>query len=99
VGEQPHSLDIDPTPTIRFKIEHRGSYVRIFALANLTFTVKVPNGLGECSEYVWMVFAQDVVDMMSRDDVRLAALQCPRDAKQTNKVAIVSMKELPRESA
>jgi len=60
---------VDPSVPTIFQVEHRGSDIRFFALADFAFAVEVPDWLRQCFGYIWALFLECVPDMVGRDDV------------------------------
>lgn len=78
----------------RFEVEDTRSGVRILALADFAFAVKIPYRLRQGLDYVRCFSFQDIIDMVHGSDIRLSAFESSRDAKQAHQVGIVCMKEL-----
>ena len=67
--EKGSSLAVHPSVLSCFEVEYTGADVRVFALADLAFSVKVPNRLNECFENVRPFATESVVYVVGRDNV------------------------------
>ena len=78
-----------------FKVKNARSDVRILALADFAFTVKIPYRLRQGLDHIRPFSSQDIIDMVDRSDVRLPTFKGSRDTEKAHKVRVVCMEELP----
>jgi hypothetical protein len=79
-------LGVDTTILATLQVDHASSDVLVLALAGLSLTVEVPDRLSEGLQDIRTLDGEGVVDVVGRDDIRLAALEGSGDAEQTNDV-------------
>jgi hypothetical protein len=87
-------LRIDSRVGTFLQIEHRGPDVRVFTNARLSFTVKVPDGFGQCFGNIRAFILQGVPNEVGGDYVRLATFEGSRDAEQSNNIRVICMEIL-----
>ena len=87
-------LAVYPLFPSRFKVEDTCSDVRILALADFTFAVKIPNRLRQGLDDIRPFSFQRIVDMVHGGDVRLSTFKGSRYAEKAYKIRVVCMEKL-----
>jgi hypothetical protein len=97
-GGKGGGLGINPRTAGVLQKQHTRPDILLLPTTDLALAIEIPDRLGEQVQHVRTLRGEDVVDVVRRDDVGLAAFQRARDAQEADEVGVVCVEELPTPS-
>lgn len=79
---------------ISLQKHHTRPDILLLPATDLALAIEIPDRLGEQVQHVRTLGGEDIVDVVRRDDVGLAALEGAGDAQEADEVGVVCVEEL-----